>query len=90
MIYLSSFKVSEHRVNNPNLYPYNVFRKKEIYPFIFAPITIFYGNNGCGKSTILNLIAKKIQARGYEEYTDYNVVVDINQLPSGVECQIRE
>ena len=50
MIYLSSFKVSEHRVNNPNLYPYNVFRNKEIYPFIFAPITIFYGNNGCGKS----------------------------------------
>ena len=69
MIYLSSFKVSEHRVNNPNLYPYNVFRNKEIYPFIFAPITIFYGNNGCGKSTLLNLVAKKIQARGYEDYT---------------------
>ena len=69
MIYLSSFKVSEHRVNNPNLYPYNVFRNKEIYPFIFAPITIFYGNNGCGKSTLLNLIAKKIQARGYEDFT---------------------
>lgn len=69
MIYLSSFKVSEHRVKNPNLYPYNVFRNKDIYPFIFAPITIFYGNNGCGKSTLLNLIAKKIQARGYEEFT---------------------
>ena len=69
MIYLSSFKVSEHRVNNPNLYPYNVFRNKEIYPFIFAPITIFYGNNGCGKSTLLSLVAKKIQARGYEDYT---------------------
>ena len=69
MIYLSSFKVSEHRVNHQNLYPDNVFRNKEIYPFIFAPITIFYGNNGCGKSTLLNLIAKKIQARGYEDFT---------------------
>ena len=46
-----------------------MFRNKEIYPFIFAPITIFYGNNGCGKSTLLNLVAKKIQARGYEDYT---------------------
>ena len=25
MIYLSSFKLSDHQVNNPNIYPYNVF-----------------------------------------------------------------
>ncbi len=55
-------------MNNPNLYPYNVFRKKEISPFIFAPITIFYGNNGSGKSTLLNLIAQKIGADGFETY----------------------
>ena len=29
----------------------------------FAPITIFYGNNGSGKSTILNLIAERLDIR---------------------------
>lgn len=69
MIYLSSFKVSDHRTTNPNLYPHKVFRDKEIYPFVFAPITIFYGNNGSGKSTLLNIIASKIRAKGYEEFS---------------------
>ncbi len=58
MIYLSTFLLSDKRVNNPNLYPYNVFRKKEISPFVFAPITVFYGNNGSGKTfTMANVIA---------------------------------
>ena len=68
MIYLSSFMVSDHRMRNPNVYPYHVFRNKEIYPMVFAPITIIYGNNGSGKSTLLNIIAQKIGARGCETY----------------------
>lgn len=68
MIYLSSFLLSQKTVKNPNIYPYNVFRGKEITPFVFAPITVFYGNNGCGKSTLLNLIAEKIQAEGSVSY----------------------
>lgn len=51
MIYLSSFKLSQERVKNPNIYPYNVFRNKYIEPFVFAPITVLYGNNGSGKSS---------------------------------------
>lgn len=61
MIYISSFTLSDERVRNPNLYPFNVFSKKEIYPFIFSHTTVFYGNNGSGKSTILNVIARKIE-----------------------------
>lgn len=68
MVYLSSFMVSEHRMRNPNVYPYHVFRKKEIYPMVFAPITVFYGNNGSGKSTLLNIIAQKAGVRGCETY----------------------
>ncbi|MCI9616271.1 MAG: AAA family ATPase [Dorea sp.] len=68
MVYLSTFVVSEKRIKNPNIYPYNVFRTKEIYPLVFAPITIIYGNNGSGKSTLLNIIAQKINARGCETY----------------------
>ena len=52
MIYLSSFKLSDRSIKNPNIYPYNVFHRKDIDPFIFAPITVLYGNNGSGKSTL--------------------------------------
>lgn len=68
MIYLSSFLISEKRMKNPNIYPYNVFRRKEIEPMVFSPITIFYGNNGSGKSTLLNIIARKAEICGYETY----------------------
>ena len=54
MIYLSSFRLSNEQVKNPNIYPYHVFRGKDIEPFVFSPITVLYGNNGSGKSTILN------------------------------------
>ena len=52
MIYLSSFKLSDRNVKNPNIYPYNVFRRKDMDPFIFAPITVL---NGFGKSTEIGL-----------------------------------
>lgn len=63
MIYLSSFRLSKRKVNNPNIYPYNVFRDKYIEPFVFIPITVFYGNNGSGKSTLLNIIANCLQLK---------------------------
>lgn len=42
-------------------YPFNVFRYRELPMFDFGPITIFCGGNGSGKSTILNVIAEKLQ-----------------------------
>ena len=69
MIYLSSFRLSERKRYNPNIYPYNVFRDKDVEPFVFAPITVFYGNNGSGKSTLLNIIANKLELKGKEYAT---------------------
>ena len=69
MIYLSSFKLSDRSIKNPNIYPYNVFHRKDIDPFIFAPITVLYGNNGSGKSIILNIIANKLMLTGKEYAT---------------------
>ena len=69
MIYLSSFKLSERKVGNPNIYPYNVFRGKYIEPFVFAPITVLYGNNGSGKSTLLNIMANCLGLKGKEYAT---------------------
>lgn len=44
-------------------YPFNIFRYRELPPFDFEPVTIFYGGNGSGKSTILNVIAEKLHIR---------------------------
>jgi len=69
MIYLSSFRLSDREIKNPNIYPYNVFRGKDIEPFVFDTITVLYGNNGSGKSTILNIIANTLRIKGNEQPT---------------------
>ena len=38
-------------------------------PFVFSPITVLYGNNGSGKSTILNIMANKLMVKGREYAT---------------------
>lgn len=69
MIYLISFRLSNRQIANPNIYPYNVFRGKDIEPFVFDKITVLYGNNGSGKSTLLNIIANTLQIKGREQAT---------------------
>ena len=66
MIYLLSFRLSDKKLNDSNIYPYSVFRNKDTEPFVFSPITVLYGNNGCGKSTVLNIIANKLDLKGKE------------------------
>lgn len=51
IIYLSSFLLSNKVINNPNIYPYNVFADKTEKVLLFQPITVLYGNNASGKST---------------------------------------
>lgn len=46
-----------------------MFRGKDIEPFVFSPITVLYGNNGSGKSTILNIMANKLMVKGREYAT---------------------
>lgn len=69
-VYLSSFQFSKETVSNPNIYPYNVFADKHEKVLFFCPITILYGNNASGKSTILNIIANKLQLEGQEYATN--------------------
>ena len=70
IIYLSSFLFFEESVINPNIYPYNVFSKKSEKLLLFGPITILYGSNASGKSTMLNIIANKLQMQGQEYATN--------------------
>ncbi|MBE6561612.1 MAG: AAA family ATPase [Ruminococcaceae bacterium] len=44
-----------------NQYPFGIFPKRELERVEFAPITIFAGGNGSGKSTILNVLAEKLR-----------------------------
>lgn len=66
IIYLKTFKLSDKKISDNNIYPYNVLKNKEPDVFIFDNITILYGNNGSGKSTILNIIAHKLNLKGKE------------------------
>lgn len=43
-----------------NVYPFKIFPNKGLEKLDFEPITVIYGGNGSGKSTILNLIAEKL------------------------------
>jgi predicted ATPase len=67
MKYISTFKLSNRKVKNPNLYPYNIFSSRDIDCFLFNNITIFYGSNASGKSTMLNILAQKLEIKGAED-----------------------
>ena len=83
--------MSDCQICDPNIYPYSVFRGKYIEPFVFTPITVFYGNNGSGKSILLNIIANKLELKGKENATSnsYQVALaeEINKMARLLECQ---
>ena len=65
----STFKTKNYRTCYSTKYPFMLFRERDIPDLNFDDITIFYGNNGSGKSTILNVIAEKL---GLKRGTAYN------------------
>lgn len=67
MIYLKTFKLSNSKIKNYNIYPFNILKNKEPEVFVFDNITVLYGNNGSGKSTLLNIIANKLNLKGKEK-----------------------
>lgn len=44
-----------------SFYPFQILSRNRLRVLDFEPITIFYGGNGSGKSTALNVIAEKLQ-----------------------------
>lgn len=73
MIYLRGFKLpneevewnffvyGETRTCFNTYYPFQIFPKMEFEEIEFEPVTIFYGGNGTGKTTLLNIIAEKLR-----------------------------
>ena len=50
-------------------YPFQILSKRHFRRVYLEPVTVFYGGNGCGKTTALNVIAAKL---GLERDTPYN------------------
>lgn len=90
MVYLKEFNllgeefengilINERRNYFHNQYPFRIFADKKLEKIDFTNITILYGGNGSGKSTILNIIAEKLNAKGlnftggemFQTYVDY-------------------
>ena len=81
MIYLSHFGFPDiereydfilglKRTCYDTYYPFQVLSKHRLTMLDFEPVTILYGGNGSGKSTVLNVIAEKL---GLERDTLYNL-----------------
>ena len=54
-----AFFMSIQRKCYDTFYPFQVLSGRGLFRLDFAPVTILYGGNGCGKSTALNVIAEK-------------------------------
>lgn len=57
LVYIESFTLN---TDDRPVYPYKVISPLGLRCINFTPITILYGSNGSGKSTVLNVIANSI------------------------------
>ena len=67
---LSTFNPKNFCTYYSTYYPFGLFRERSLPVFRFNDITLFYGGNGSGKSTILNIMAEKL---GLQRSTAYNL-----------------
>ena len=51
-----------------SIYPFKIFPQKELARIRFAPVTVLCGSNGCGKTTLLNLIAELAGVQRYSTF----------------------
>ncbi len=63
-----------------NQYPFGIFPHKRLSKIEFEPITIFYGGNGSGKSTVLNVIAEKLKLDRTAPFNNSPIIDDYIKL----------
>ena len=63
---------SRHRYIE-NIYPCGIMSENQFHEINFADVTILYGGNGSGKSTVLNLIAEKLQLNRIAPYNSSDI-----------------
>lgn len=58
-----SFRINIKRTCYDSFYPFFILSRNGLTRLDFEPITIFYGGNGSGKSTALNIIAETLRLK---------------------------
>ncbi len=71
-----NFFMSVKRTCYDTYYPFKILSKNGFERVEFEPITIFYGGNGSGKSTALNVIAEKLALNRDSIYNKSNFFHD--------------
>lgn len=75
-----AFRLSVKRTCYNTLYPFYVLPKAGLERLDFEPITILYGGNGSGKTTILNVVAEKLGVQRGAPYNRSNFFEDYVRL----------
>lgn len=87
-----SFRMRLKTTYDQSVYPYGVLPPIGMDEIFFQPITILYGGNGSGKSTVLNVIAEKLRlerasaynrSRFFEQFVDDCAVSQEEAIPKG-------
>lgn len=93
MIYLSQFSfphveaeydflMSQQRTCYDTYYPFQTISKHRLVMLDFEPVTILYGGNGSGKTTVLNVIAEKLKLDRDTRYNRTNFFEDYTRMCS--------
>lgn len=75
-----SFIMAEKRTCYDSFYPFQVISKHNLRMIDFEPVTILYGGNGSGKTTVLNVIAEKLNLKRDTLYNRTNFFVDYTNM----------
>ncbi len=76
----SNFFDDQHRTCYDTYYPFQLFPQIGLSRVDFADVTILYGGNGSGKSTVLNILANKLEAAHDAVYNRSNFFEDYLDL----------
>lgn len=79
-----AFFMGIERTCYDSFYPFKVLSRNSFERVDFEPVTIFYGGNGSGKSTALNIIAEKIGISREAIYNKSNFFMDYVNI-----CNVR-
>lgn len=61
-------------------YPFQILSKHQFRMIDFEPVTILYGGNGSGKTTVLNVIAEKLNLQRGSLYNQSHFFEDYVKL----------